>query len=616
MHKASAQEEAQYSEPSEEFVIMPNWMQPRLYLDDDNILRRELSLHLHGGFSSLEYGTTMGVSSGWLNNIANTYDYLEYLSIGGGITYTYFFKPQVGLIFGLEGANYKGFMETANIQEQFEEFIPALDLHTGEFFKDGIESVVTNKFGRYMESQSVWYVQMPLLVQLNPNLRKRRVRFFAAVGAKAGMTIYGANEMNTSGSTTIKIPQYLQTLENVGHGTGQFVYSKSEKMSMDFNISASLELGIRWRLAPEYALYTGIYADYGFLDILSRSEEQQKNYIRPLGKTQQNSILSSRHTDAVGSLAAGVKLRLAFGKLVLSEAGEERTREMTKSYLRVMVRASPANTPMPVTLKAAMDNVSANKIDSFVYDLDDATFRIPLPKGSDYSIAFNVEYPDNAAPDSMLSQDAAQTDVPQFSLEPSRWFKKYTDESAMSTVKILLLNQKTGKPLPAKIRVVNIDNDDIDSANTAATGGMFFMKTNPGSFHRIIFNVNVPTPPIPFKKMKTGAKITMKGMFFATNSAVLTQEIKDNLQELIEFLKNYPQLRVEISGHTDNKGNKNKNQEISEKRAKAIVEYLAEQGIAPERLVAKGYGDKRPIASNKNNKGRSKNRRVEVKIIK
>ncbi len=82
------------------------------------------------------------------------------------------------------------------------------------------------------------------------------------------------------------------------------------------------------------------------------------------------------------------------------------------------------------------------------------------------------------------------------------------------------------------------------------------------------------------------------------------------------ILKENPQIKVEIGGHTDPAGTEKANQKISEKRALSAKKYLMDKfGIAENRLTTKGYGATKPIADNKTEEGRSKNRRVEFRII-
>jgi outer membrane protein OmpA-like peptidoglycan-associated protein len=82
----------------------------------------------------------------------------------------------------------------------------------------------------------------------------------------------------------------------------------------------------------------------------------------------------------------------------------------------------------------------------------------------------------------------------------------------------------------------------------------------------------------------------------------------------VEFLTVNPTVHIEISGHTDNVGNDQLNQTLSENRAKAVYQYLISNQISPARLVYKGYGKTQPIALNTTEEGRQKNRRTEFMI--
>ena len=89
---------------------------------------------------------------------------------------------------------------------------------------------------------------------------------------------------------------------------------------------------------------------------------------------------------------------------------------------------------------------------------------------------------------------------------------------------------------------------------------------------------------------------------------------ESELQKVIGFLKKNSKVKVEVSGHTDNTGSKQHNEQLSENRARTVYEYLASNGIAKERLTYHGYGDTKPIATNASEAGRAQNRRTEFMI--
>jgi outer membrane protein OmpA-like peptidoglycan-associated protein len=104
---------------------------------------------------------------------------------------------------------------------------------------------------------------------------------------------------------------------------------------------------------------------------------------------------------------------------------------------------------------------------------------------------------------------------------------------------------------------------------------------------------------------------TLIDIFPSGQSDVKADAFKD-LDDVAQILMQNPSLRIEIQGHTDDRGSASSNQLLSEKRAQAVMHYLIEKGVAPERLRWVGYGQTRPLVSNKTAEGRKQNRRVEL----
>ena len=108
--------------------------------------------------------------------------------------------------------------------------------------------------------------------------------------------------------------------------------------------------------------------------------------------------------------------------------------------------------------------------------------------------------------------------------------------------------------------------------------------------------------------------ITLEGVNFITGSANLTTESLPVINAAAATIKKNPSLKLEISGHTDNQGGSALNESLSQRRANSVMIELIKQGVEASRLVAKGYGDQKPIADNNTAEGRKSNRRVELKI--
>ncbi len=101
---------------------------------------------------------------------------------------------------------------------------------------------------------------------------------------------------------------------------------------------------------------------------------------------------------------------------------------------------------------------------------------------------------------------------------------------------------------------------------------------------------------------------------FAPSSTEIRNEDQTALNKLANWLTEHPDARITVTGHTDNDGDPAFNQQLSEQRAEAVVDYLAGKGIDRDRLTAEGYGDSQPVADNGTPAGRTQNRRVEVRL--
>jgi outer membrane protein OmpA-like peptidoglycan-associated protein len=117
------------------------------------------------------------------------------------------------------------------------------------------------------------------------------------------------------------------------------------------------------------------------------------------------------------------------------------------------------------------------------------------------------------------------------------------------------------------------------------------------------------------EEAKIGQSIDLKNIYFETGKATLNTSVSSDLDKLTRFLKDNPEARLEIQGHTDNVGSLALNTKLSQARANSVVEYLTKNEIDISRLIAKGYGPSLPVAENTTPEGKAKNRRVVMKVI-
>lgn len=197
-----------------------------------------------------------------------------------------------------------------------------------------------------------------------------------------------------------------------------------------------------------------------------------------------------------------------------------------------------------------------------------------------------------------------------------------------------VLNQKTGEPLDATISYNGIvDHKNYGVARTDPATGAYTIVLPYGinydfsaeaeGFIGISDNLDLTgvgeyqeiERDLYLVPIEVGATVRLNNIFFETGKAELKAESYAELNRVIKFLNDNPEIKIEISGHTDNVGSKDKNKTLSEERAKAVMDYLISKGIDASRLVAKGYGMEKPVADNATDEGKALNRRVEFTIL-
>jgi len=208
-----------------------------------------------------------------------------------------------------------------------------------------------------------------------------------------------------------------------------------------------------------------------------------------------------------------------------------------------------------------------------------------------------------------------------------------TDDIAfLTSIKGRVFDKDTNEPCIAMITVFDADQNFIGTGITEMDGT--YEIAVPAGVDHLIYadspsflffsekftvkktkSMTVINKDIALSVPLEGAKVTLGAMTFDTNTSDLKPSSFSTLDQIVDYLtKNY-ELKIEISGHTDNVGNKKKNQLLSEERAKSVEKYLLEKGISQDRLQSKGYGFSQPLETNSTKEGRRKNRRVEFKIL-
>ncbi len=193
---------------------------------------------------------------------------------------------------------------------------------------------------------------------------------------------------------------------------------------------------------------------------------------------------------------------------------------------------------------------------------------------------------------------------------------------------------QNNQPLQASIELIDLRSDEVVSVFTSnKQSGEYFSILTEGSEYALYvekegylfesrtfkFDNGIEQEPISedfyLKPIKAGEQTQLNNIYFDTDSYLLREESSTEIKKISSFLADNPNVRIEISGHTDDVGSDAYNMELSEKRAKAVYVALVDNGIDKDRLIYRGYGKTRPLVKNQNEASRQRNRRIEFSII-
>ncbi|HLF33752.1 MAG TPA: LamG-like jellyroll fold domain-containing protein [Cyclobacteriaceae bacterium] len=201
-------------------------------------------------------------------------------------------------------------------------------------------------------------------------------------------------------------------------------------------------------------------------------------------------------------------------------------------------------------------------------------------------------------------------------------------------IKGQVINKKTGLPTPGMVHFDNMQSGEeflsLETRGEACTyeatlprNAVFAFYAKADNFLSVSENVNtqnIPNNKVVEKNLflvpvEVGESISLNNIFFDFNKATLQKESFAELSRVIPLFNQFPNLKIEIAGHTDAIGSDDYNLRLSESRAGAVRDYFLTQNIAGDKIISKGYGEAEPVATNDTDEGRAQNRRVEFRIL-
>lgn len=250
-------------------------------------------------------------------------------------------------------------------------------------------------------------------------------------------------------------------------------------------------------------------------------------------------------------------------------------------------------------------------------------YALTLPIGMNYQIITSRQ---NYVADTLL-----------FNLDKIVQFDEFERDIELEALKrdfeINVSDLDTDQGLEVEIVVTNLENNEqIVTTATVNEDGKYVIQLREGDKYEInvkspkgyaFYNTTVDMDSeqknkkldVKLTPLKAATKITLNNITFETNSADLNSSSFEELDRVVNLMGDNPELKIEISAHTDDVGSDKYNLKLSDRRAQSVVDYLIENEIPITRLIAKGYGETQPLVNNDSDENRAKNRRVELKII-
>lgn len=475
----------------------------------------------------------------------------------------------------------------------------------------------------WKEIQQGYFLEIPLLLMYQTRWGAAgNWGLYFGVGPKVQLPVFGTEYKVEKGSELSTVGYYdapvLVLPEPNGPSVEQHGFGTNHKITYegDFEVktsfAASAEVGLLTRLSPRVDLTYGIYFDYGFNNILNGEKSGNGNLIEPEGGAQTihpsayvgdklayNGYFNSHVVDKTHLMAVGgrVGLRVKLGRMGEKPAPKEepvvvvqQPKPATQSY-RVSVLDSLTHTPMMTQVAMeCTDCDSAHKQDFYsakepvATDLYPAkTYKVTTTKLGFASYDTQITTGDSNAQDMVVVMP----------LHPQ----------ITGTVR----NNK-GHWLPDVDVTVKGSNGREYIGKTNADGYFAVNHVEPGSAYQVVgvrtgyvpdtTGVNIPASPDSLQtnypvimELKPVKKIVLSAtVLFDLAKFDLRPEAKDEIDRIIPMLKENPNIKITVEGHTDSRSSAAYNEKLSLNRANSVRTYMIEQGIDPKRVTAKGWG--------------------------
>lgn len=415
----------------------------------------------------------------------------------------------------------------------------------------------------YKEQQNRFSLNIPVMFGAEFN------SVYFLVGAKAELGLMNNYSMKSNVTTMLQDPMLIDELGNMPtHDLGTFPLENKGSMKLGFDLTASLELGVcldDWMPANmkeigegvtrrQLSYRLGLFADYGLLNI-------NANTTTDILLNSDNMSVEGDKITLPAKDIAQLKPRTVFN----TKMAEDKSVNSFVIGAKFSVLFGIDKEPAPVKKKPRRRPV-----------IREVSF-IPDPT---YFYMFVSDF---------------ETEEPLDAL-----VKVYTLGETPDTIFAGMTDKETG-----------FVEEQIDN------GQYGISITRPGyiDYTDTLFRVISDTLYVDLQPIKKNTVVILRNLLFDTDKTTIRNVSAPSLEEMYQLLAQNPNMRIRITGHTDNVGSEKYNKKLSEGRAKAVYDEMVKRGIDPSRMEWNGKGSKEPIESNKTSEGRAENRRVEFKIL-
>lgn len=227
--------------------------------------------------------------------------------------------------------------------------------------------------------------------------------------------------------------------------------------------------------------------------------------------------------------------------------------------------------------------------------------------------------------------DARSVTIQLYSFDvPEAWKSKMTSTYAQGRV----FHSETKLPIGALVQVYDVATDSlVQQVNADKLTGEYTVVLTEGNQYALYVsapkfmlnsfsfdysspsNLNPVALDVYLEPIRSGSAVVLNNLFFESGEYKLQEKSKTELNRLINFLRQNKSIKIEIAGHTDDVGSDKDNQLLSERRAKAVVDYLTANGVPRSILQYKGHGESKPVKPNTTEVNRQLNRRIEMRVL-